>query len=234
MFGASVLPLTRFDLALDAAHPLPGFQPLEMRVSGRYLGEVARLVILEGFERGVLFAGAKQLPGGWERGYGLDTEVLAKLQVGAWRGLGLGIGEADGEALRCIAGAVAARAARIIAASIYALRSVRDGAPSLPTLSAAKVDLIADALALAVADEAPAPPRPSQQTREDTVVACAGSVIQFYPGFWAGTQAALDELCGVVGAQGQGRIELCLAEESSLLGAAVGAAVVAGGGEGGR
>ncbi|OBT73951.1 hypothetical protein VF21_07434 [Pseudogymnoascus sp. 05NY08] len=222
MFGAGVLPVTRFDTALDAAHALPGFQPLEMLVSGRYLGEVARLVIVEGFERGALFADAKALPKGWERGYGLDTEVLAKLQVGEWKSLGLGIGEGDGEALRQIAGAVSARASRVVAASIYALRSVRDGAAGVAAVVPSKAELIEGVLD-GTLTAAPA------AVREDTVVACAGAVIQFYPGFRAGAQEALDELCRELG---QGRIELCLAEESSLLGAAVGAAVVAGGGEG--
>jgi hexokinase len=222
MFGAGVLPVTRFDTALDAAHALPGFQPLEMLVSGRYLGEVARLVIVEGFERGVLFADAKALPKGWERGYGLDTEVLAKLQVGEWKSLGLGIGERDGEALGRIAGAVAGRAERVVAASIYALRGVRDGkaAVTAEAVVPSKAEMIEGVIVAAPAADA---------VKEDTVVACAGAVIQFYPGFRQGAQEALDELCGELG---QGRIELCLAEESSLLGAAVGAAVVAGGGEG--
>ncbi|OBT86457.1 hypothetical protein VE02_05339 [Pseudogymnoascus sp. 03VT05] len=225
MFGAGVLPVTRFDTALDAAHALPGFQPLEMLVSGRYLGEVARLVIVEGFERGALFAEAKALPKGWERGYGLDTEVLAKLQVGEWKSLGLGIGEGDGEALRRIAGAVSARAARVVAASIYSLRSIRDGAAATAVTAAvpSKAELIEGVLDGTLTATSP------EAVKEDTVVACAGAVIQFYPGFRQGAQEALDELCGELG---QGRIELCLAEESSLLGAAVGAAVVAGGGEG--
>ncbi|KFY40358.1 hypothetical protein V495_05472 [Pseudogymnoascus sp. VKM F-4514 (FW-929)] len=222
MFGAGVLPLTRFDKALDAAHALPGFQPLEMLVSGRYLGEVARLVIVEGFERGALFADAKALPKGWERGYGLDTEVLAKLQVGEWKSLGLGITEADGEALGRIAIAVSARAARVVASSIYALRSVRDGAAAKAVTMPTKAELIEGVI------EGTLTATPAA-VKENTVVACAGAIIQFYPDFRAGTQAALDELCGE---QDQGRIELCLAEESSLLGAAVGAAVVASGGEG--
>lgn len=222
MFGAGVLPLTRFDTALDAAHALPGFQPLEMLVSGRYLGEVARLVVVEGFERGVLFAEAKALPKGWERGYGLDTEVLAKLHVGEWKSLGLGIGESDGEALRQIAMAVSARASRVVAASIYALRSVRDGAAATVLVAPTKAELIEGVIDGAITATPAA-------VKEDTVVACAGAVIQFYPDFRAGTQAALNELCSE---QAQGRIELCLAVESSLLGAAVGAAVVASGGEG--
>ncbi|KFY24948.1 hypothetical protein V493_04928 [Pseudogymnoascus sp. VKM F-4281 (FW-2241)] len=222
MFGAGVLPVTRFDTALNAAHPLPGFQPLEMLVSGRYLGEVARLVIVEGFERGALFADAKALPKGWEKGYSLGTELLAKLQVGEWKSLGLGIVESDGEALRQIAVAVAARAARVVAAAIYSLRSVRDGAAGTAVATPTKAELIEGAI------EGTHTATPAA-VKEDTVVACAGAVIQFYPGFRAGTQAALDELCSE---QAQGRIELCLAEESSLLGAAVGAAVVASGGEG--
>ncbi|KFY36122.1 hypothetical protein V494_05296 [Pseudogymnoascus sp. VKM F-4513 (FW-928)] len=222
MFGAGVLPVNRFDKALDAAHVLPGYQPLEMMVSGRYLGEVFRLVVVEGFERGVLFADAKALPKGWEKGYCLDTEVVAKIHTGEWKSLGLGIVESDGEALRRIAVAIAARAARVVAASLYALRSARDGAAATALAVPTKAELVEGVIEGTITATPAA-------VKENTVVACAGAVIQFYPSFRAGTQTALDELCGE---QAQGRIELCLAEESSLLGAAVGAAVVASGGEG--
>ena len=42
MLGAGIFPLAAADVALDAAADLPGFQPLEQLVGGRYLGEIAR------------------------------------------------------------------------------------------------------------------------------------------------------------------------------------------------
>lgn len=60
---------------------------------------------------------------------------------------------------------------------------------------------------------------------ERTIVACNGSVIELYPGFHASCQSYLDALIehsgGAVGA-----VELAVANESSLRGAAVAVAVI--------
>jgi hexokinase len=47
MGGDKILPQTEWDVLLDSRVEQPGFQPFETMVSGRYLGEVARLVIME-------------------------------------------------------------------------------------------------------------------------------------------------------------------------------------------
>ena len=62
-------------------------------------------------------------------------------------------------------------------------------------------------------------------------MACAGAVIQQYPGFMASTQGVLDRLYGLDTETVGKPVQLCIAHESSLLGAAVGAAVVAAAGE---
>lgn len=48
----AALPLSRWDDALDAASERPGAQRLEKAVAGRYLGEIARLIIADGGEAG--------------------------------------------------------------------------------------------------------------------------------------------------------------------------------------
>lgn len=78
MFGHGILPLTPWDLKLNEAHSKPEFQPLEHLVSGRYLGEIARLVLIDGVEHANLFGGI--LPASLQEEYSLDTEFLAKLQ----------------------------------------------------------------------------------------------------------------------------------------------------------
>lgn len=52
-----VLPLTKYDKQLDAASLFPGQQVFEKMISGMYLGELTRLVLLDFVEKKVLFAG---------------------------------------------------------------------------------------------------------------------------------------------------------------------------------
>jgi hexokinase len=78
MFGKGILPMTRWDLQLNAAHALPDFQPFEHLVGGRYLGEIARLILLDAIRSTNAFNGV--VPPSLEEPYSLDTEVLAKIQ----------------------------------------------------------------------------------------------------------------------------------------------------------
>jgi hexokinase len=78
MFGKGLLPMTRWDIQLNDSHVRPDFQPLEHLLSGRYLGEIARLVLVEGVQNFNLFDGI--LPVSLEEAYSLDTELLAKIQ----------------------------------------------------------------------------------------------------------------------------------------------------------
>ena len=218
MFGTGLLPTNIFDQQLAAAHPLPGFQPLEMLVSGRYLGEIVRLVLLEGIEKAGLLSGFT--PSLLTVGYGFDTHVLAKVEeaktVEAVRKVlvehvsDVVYSDDDILAIQQIVKAVSKRASACIAAAVYALRSVRDGAePSSAQLNGSiKQD------------------EPAHET-----VACAGAVIQQYPGFMAATQGVLDKLYELDTETKGKKVVLCIAHESSLLGAAVGSAVVAAAGE---
>lgn len=52
-----VLPRTRFDITVDDESPRPGQQAFEKMISGYYLGEILRLVLLEMMERGAIFQG---------------------------------------------------------------------------------------------------------------------------------------------------------------------------------
>ena len=78
MFGHGILPVTRWDEKLREGHSNPDLQPLEQFVSGMYLGEVARLAILEAIETTGLLAGV--VPEGLEKPYGLSTETLSFAQ----------------------------------------------------------------------------------------------------------------------------------------------------------
>jgi hexokinase len=78
MFGAGILPFTRWDELLNASHPKPHFQPMEHFVSGAYLGEIVRLVLVEGIQSAGLFGGV--VPPSLREKNSLDTETLSKMQ----------------------------------------------------------------------------------------------------------------------------------------------------------
>jgi hexokinase len=78
MFGAGVLPSTKWDAALREVHPNPEFQPLEHFVSGGYLGEIVRRVLIEGIQNEGLFGSV--VPPSLETQYSLDTETISRIE----------------------------------------------------------------------------------------------------------------------------------------------------------
>ncbi|KAL5411854.1 hypothetical protein PMIN06_000056 [Paraphaeosphaeria minitans] len=71
-----VLPITPYDRELDASSINPGQQQLEKRVSGMYLGELMRLVILHCHERGV-FNMVLDVDSPCNCQYGIDSSFLS-------------------------------------------------------------------------------------------------------------------------------------------------------------
>jgi len=78
MFGKNILETTRWDEQLNRAHHLPDFQPLEYMTTGRYLGEIFRLVIAEAVETCQLFGGI--MPQNILEEYSLETSLLAAIE----------------------------------------------------------------------------------------------------------------------------------------------------------
>lgn len=79
MYGGGLLPLSRWDADLNAHHSMPDFQPLEHFVSGGYLGEIARLILVEGIRTAGLLGGI--VPASLERRYSLDSEVISRMEA---------------------------------------------------------------------------------------------------------------------------------------------------------
>lgn len=79
MFGKGILPVTKWDIALNESHLRPNFQPLEHLVSGCYLGEVCRLILLEAIDTTGLFGGV--VPPSLLLPYSLDTETLSYIEA---------------------------------------------------------------------------------------------------------------------------------------------------------
>ncbi|KAH8665821.1 hypothetical protein BGZ60DRAFT_56510 [Tricladium varicosporioides] len=209
MFGGGILPSTRWDDMLRAVHPKPNFQPLEHFVSGGYLGEIVRLVLIEGIQTAGLFGGV--VPPSLREKYSLETETLSRIESDRSPTLSLAHEiftsrhptlcpptHADLLAIRLIASHVTYRASGVVAAGVHALWQLRNEAESI------------------------APHESSH-----TLVAYNGSVLENYPGFRTSCQKQLDSLVQDSGGK-EGVIELMYAEESSLLGAAVAVACIDG------
>ena len=78
MFGASIFPISEADSILDSNSAHPGFQPLEQLTSGRYLGEIFRLVMLSAARQGELFRG--HVPEAMEVVFSFDTASMNAIE----------------------------------------------------------------------------------------------------------------------------------------------------------
>jgi len=116
--GFDKLKTNRYDQVLDRASHNSGLQQLEKMVSGMYLGEIARLVIVEMIEKGLL-----SLPA-FSEAYALTTEHLSNTAQGQdlFSDFGLAhVSAADRQTIREICRIVSTRSARIAGAAIAAV-----------------------------------------------------------------------------------------------------------------
>lgn len=216
MFGKSILPETRWDQTLNKQHLLPDFQPLEYMVTGRYLGELFRLIILEAVDTGELFNG--KLPPCLSEPYSLDTEILAHLEAtssdhatksGPMIQTAFGLKHVPSAKelsfLRTVAQSISYRASAYISVAVHALWALqKETNPNSTTaLSSPK-----------------------------TSIACNGSVILKYPGFKDRCEGFLhDMITSSASTRGSANVEkivLVPTDEAAVFGAAVAVALADG------
>lgn len=202
MVGRNVLPTTQWDDHLNADHALPYFQPLEYLITGRYLGEIVRLILLDAIETIDLFNG--QVPEGMDAPYSFDSRIISAFESDTTPMLDVAKVTftkahptrtaprlCELHFIREIAGLVSRRAAAYLAAALHALWTIRTEAEGLEPGDATHV-----------------------------TVACNGTVIEKYPRYRELCQKHLDDLCLQSGAS-RGAVMLKMAPESSIFGAAV-------------
>lgn len=127
----AVLPVTRFDEALDRASVNPDDQHYEKRISGLYLGEILRRVLLEDLQSGTPCVRLRVQPGSkLYEPYSIDSSFLSEIvrdthhdlsmaRAEICRTLGVeDVSPSDAEAIRTIAEAIGRRAARLSAIAI--------------------------------------------------------------------------------------------------------------------
>lgn len=74
----SILPITPYDLALDRASSAPKMQIFEKMISGMYLGEIVRYVILDLISTGELFKGRSSEK--LRTGYMFETANMSRIE----------------------------------------------------------------------------------------------------------------------------------------------------------
>ncbi|TFK25469.1 hexokinase [Coprinopsis marcescibilis] len=124
------LPRTKYDIIIDESSNKPGEQAFEKLISGRYLGEIVRLIICELIDEGVLFLGQNTYK--LEVPNAFDTALLSLMESDPTDELLMIIGLfshffalettlAERQFLRAIARLVGRRAARLSACGIASI-----------------------------------------------------------------------------------------------------------------
>lgn len=227
MFGGGVLPMTRWDDILNRTHLRPDYQPLEYMITGRYLGEVVRLIIVEAVETAGLFGG--QLPHSMREPYSFDTSLVAFLEDDSSISLSASAALLQKEHtfprypsvqdlrfLRRVCQVTSRRAAGYLATAIHSMWVLRNevefpGSSSVSDLS------VKESPKITVAE--------SEDSAKNVSIACDGTVINRYPGFRDTCQGYLDQLSQQTHPTCGSAIRLDPAPESAILGAAVAVAV---------
>ncbi|KAI9881268.1 MAG: hypothetical protein M1830_005554 [Pleopsidium flavum] len=206
MFGKGILPTTRWDDELNSCHFIPDYQPFEYLITGRHLGEIVRLILVEMAATTGLLGG--DLPASFLRPYSLDTHTIAIIEADDTPTLA----EArtflqdhhsfptsptlqDLQYIQTICRCVSRRATGYLATGIHALWKLQTDSEGLDPHASGHVS-----------------------------IGCNGSVINKYPGFLQRCQEYVDDLTEAEGL-GRGRVALEPAHDAAILGAAVAVAL---------
>ena len=84
-FKHQYLPRTKYDEQIDLQSNKPHEQAFEKLISGRYLGEIMRLILCELIDEGVLFLGQNTYK--LEKSYSFDTAFLSLMETYAFRSM---------------------------------------------------------------------------------------------------------------------------------------------------
>lgn len=202
-----VLPKTKYDDFIDAETANKGYHLFEKRISGMFLGELLRVVLLDLFERGLIFADLYKARGGslphrLSEAWQLSSEVLSYLQIDDSTDLKMSELILENH-LRL----PTSKEERIVIQKVTQAVSLR--AANLSAIPLA-------AIVTQVKDQ-------YKHDDRDFEFGCDGSVVEFYPGFQAKILDAfylIDPLKGL-----NKKVHLKIAKDGSGVGAALCASV---------
>ncbi|KAH7888071.1 hexokinase [Phlebopus sp. FC_14] len=229
----TALPSTPYDNKLDRESINPRFQAFEKFISGMYLGEITRNVILSLIDAcpPVLFQGRSTTV--LNKQWGLDTAVLSEIEE-AWEGIGR-FAPAEGspqaseqEKLACIRNVIVQRLGFSTEGSASDISSadadiVRQICTSVVT-RAARLSACAIAAILVQTGRADLTQQEEAKTRslryegQRISVGVDGSLVEHYPRFESKLRAALKAL---VGRDVEKQVDIGMAKDGSGVGAAL-------------
>ena len=226
----NVLPRTSYDTELDKDSNNPGFHLFEKRISGMFLGEILRRVIVEMIKNGKTKLFKDESSGNNDihstttiaddsplyKQWGIDTSFLSVAYADESAGYRItrqalardlsvdAASSEDAEVVKILVEAIGKRSARLSAVAIGAV-----------VLSTGNLTLAPDG---SINDE----------VREEDIVDVGvdGSLVEYYPGFEQMMREALRGIEGI-GARGEKRIRIGIAKDGSGVGAALIALVAA-------
>ncbi|SCV02912.1 LANO_0G01002g1_1 [Lachancea nothofagi CBS 11611] len=196
------LPTTRYDIDIDQKFSSnPGFHLFEKRVSGMFLGEILRNVLVDLYERGAVFTqytSEDKLPHRLRTPFELSSEVLSHIEID------------DSSQLR--------------ETELSILQSMR-----LPTTYEERIEIqkLVRAISRRSAYLAAVPIAAilmktgalNKRYHGEVEIGCDGSVVEYYPGFRSMIRHALS--LSPIGPEGERKTHLCIAKDGSGVGAAL-------------
>lgn len=196
------LPTTKWDQQIDQEFsPNPGFHLFEKRVSGMYLGEILRTILVDLHSKKLLLQQYRthdQLPHRLKTPFQLQSEVLARIEIddsstlretelSFLQSLRLPTTLAERKAIQNLVRAITRRSAYLASVPIAAIL------------------IKTNAL--------------EQRYHGEVEIGCDGSVIEYYPGFRSMLRHAL--ALSPLGHEGERKIHLRIAKDGSGVGAAL-------------
>lgn len=196
------LPVTKYDVDIDQKFSSnPGFHLFEKRVSGMFLGELLRNILVDLHSRGLIFnqyRTKEQLPHRLQTPFELDSEVLSHIEIDDSTGLR----ETELSLLQSL------RLPTSPSERLQIQKLVRAISRRSAYLSA--VPLAAITIKTGVLNK---------RYHGEVEIGCDGSVVEYYPGFRSMLRHAL--ALSPLGAEGERKIHIKLAKDGSGVGAAL-------------
>ncbi|RCK66294.1 Glucokinase-1 [Candida viswanathii] len=201
-----ILPCTKFDDAVDAETPNPGYHLFEKRISGRFLGEILRVALIDLFKQGLIFQDLYKERGGSlphriDQPWLLDSEVLSYLQID------------DSTDLKM---------SSLILANVMRLKTTKEERQVIQRLTRAILSRSAKLAAIALAGVAKRVKDQHKDEDYDLEIAADGSVVEFYPGFREKVSEVIDLINPLEGSKK--KVIITISKLGSALGAALAAA----------
>ena len=214
MFGKNIFPTTRWDDVLNRNHIIPDYQPLEYLISGGYMGEIVRLILVEATETAGLFNG--NLPPSLRTPYVMDTRTLAAIELDT------------SPSLNNSRFLLQDRHPSATLPTYYDIDFIRRTVQAVSCRSSAFLTTGVHALSSLLNDlETHDSPQNQLDLLDHVSIGCDGSVINKYPGFMASSQKIMDQLVSMEPNNGMKRVVLERTVDSAVLGAGVAVAMAA-------